>query len=110
MIIVCHRDPDSSNDFVVFAEGQPAPRIIDIDYGRVDLRDTEEFNEWRDSLLDEVSALYKLGTPNAIEAGQHIANTVAEAIANYDHERKVDDFSMPADVLRAIDAGEWEEA
>jgi hypothetical protein len=107
MIIVCHRDPDASNDFVVFAEGQPSPKIIDIDYGRADLRDKEQFSEWRDSLLDEVTALYGLGTPNAVAAGQHIANAVAEAIVNYGHTAIE---PMPPEVIRAIDAGAWEEA
>lgn len=86
MIIVVTRDPDASNEYAVFAEGQPEPRIVTLDYGYADLSNAEEFAEWRESHLEDAAQLIKLGTPNAIAAATFIAEAVAEAAGNYGHD------------------------
>ena len=84
MIIICHRDPDSSNEFVVFAEGQPDPQIHDIDYGYADLRDPEEFEQWYENHRAYAEHLKaKVGTPNALRAAAHVIEAIDEARENY---------------------------
>ena len=82
-IVVAHRDPDWSNEYVTF--GAPV-EIFTLDYGRADLRDPEEFAEWAESHLATVRELYERGTPEAIAAGDHIAQAVVEARLNYHGE------------------------
>lgn len=86
MIIVAMRDPDASNEFQVFAEGQPEPQIIDVDYGYADLRDLDEFSEWYSSHYGTVVQLRKLGTPNARAAADFLQGLIDEAVGNYGHD------------------------
>lgn len=44
VIIIIVRDPDASNDVTIF--GTPAPLIIDVDLGYMDLGDPDEFIDW----------------------------------------------------------------
>lgn len=81
-IVVCHRDPDASNDFFTFGD---EVEIIDIDYGRVDLHDPVEFKDWRDGLLTQAIQLWDRGTEESRAAYQHIVNALAEATVNYGH-------------------------
>lgn len=55
VVVVCVRDPDFSNDFTVF--GAPAPTIVDLDLGYMDLGWPEEFIEWADAKLANAEAL-----------------------------------------------------
>lgn len=81
-IVVCHRDPDSSNEFHTFG---PKVRIVDIDYGYADLSDREEFEDWVGGLEGTVADLRKIGTFNALNAALHIEGAIGEARVNYGH-------------------------
>jgi anti-sigma regulatory factor (Ser/Thr protein kinase) len=85
--IVCHRDPDSSNFYVKFPDKADI-EIIDIDYGYMDLRDPEEFSEWKDSQLAEAEDIAGHGTPEALACADHIRAAVTEAVSNYGHKEE----------------------
>ena len=75
--VVVIRDPDSSNEIFVFGEDDAV--IIDIDLGRMDLRDPEEFEDWADSQKSGVeSARWK-------DAAKLVKSVVAETADNFGH-------------------------
>ena len=90
-IVVCHRDPDSSNEFVTF--GEPV-EIIDIDYGRADLRNADEYKEWANGLLSTATHLIlnlrcdgdDAAADAAGDALVHIAKAVTQAAENFGHK------------------------
>lgn len=77
-IVVTVRDPDWSNEYAIF--GEPV-EIIDIDAGYADLRDPEEFAEWKDSHLTAAAELERqafiFGRTHAREAADYIRSVVA---------------------------------
>jgi len=85
--VVCHRDPDSSNEYLVFGDDDNDPRIeiYDVDYGYADLRSVEEFAEWRESHLERAAELLKKGDRASTACAGHIAQAVADAMDNYGH-------------------------
>lgn len=86
MIIICTRDPDSSNEYATFlSPGEDEPTIHTLDYGRSDLSDPVEFAEWRNSHEQDAFALIRLRTTEGIRAGTHILDALAEAAENYGH-------------------------
>lgn len=72
-IVVTVRDPDWSNEYAIF--GEPV-EIIDIDAGRSDLRNPEEFAEWKDSHLMTAAELEGTGGEGR-EAAAYIRGVVA---------------------------------
>lgn len=86
MIIICLRDPDSSNEFLTFTKGSHEPRIIDVDFGRADLRDPEEFAEWKASLLDEAEFLARQSTLNAQDAAKELFGIIDQAVEDFGHD------------------------
>lgn len=68
-IVVVTRDPDASNDYAVFG-GEV--ETYDIDAGRMDLGDEDEFLEWAESHLGAAKRLAAVHP----EAAQYIRNTV----------------------------------
>lgn len=83
MIIVTTRHHDFANTYEVFAEGQPEPTIVNLDYGGMDLNDPEEFNDWAATHAAEANKLHRLGTPNALEAAKYILDAISEARSEY---------------------------
>lgn len=83
--VIAIRDPDWSNEFLTFGH---YVEIIDVDFGRADLRDPDEFAEWRDSLLAEAERLSPLGdaheTP-AAQAARKLREIVAQAELDFGH-------------------------
>jgi hypothetical protein len=67
-----------SNMNALLQAGENVVAVCDIDYGYVDLRDPAENRDWCEGLLEEVAALRRVGTPNALAAAQHIEEVVAE--------------------------------
>lgn len=55
VIVVCTRDPDSSNEYQVF--GAPEPLIVDIDLGYMNLDDPIEFAEWAASHTESAAGI-----------------------------------------------------
>jgi hypothetical protein len=86
IVVVCHRDPDSSNEYRVFGAGRNDwPTIITFDYGHSDLSDADEFAEWAASHLHEAVQLFLKATPNAMTAAAHILETISETAADHGH-------------------------
>lgn len=78
-VIICVRDPDASNEFFVH---ETPTQIIDVDFGRADLRDPDEFEEWATSLRLEATRIHAL-SPGA---AMRLHNIVDEAAFNYGHQ------------------------
>ena len=74
--VVVIRDPDASNEIVVF--GDDEANIVDIDLGHMDLRDPEEFEQWQD-FTEQVKALYWK------DAAKLVKSVVAETAENNGH-------------------------
>lgn len=70
-LVIVTRDPDFSNEYATF-DGDV--EWYDIDAGYADLRDPEEFAEWRNSHLASAKSFREEGRE---EAAQYIENTVA---------------------------------
>jgi hypothetical protein len=85
--VICYRDPDSSNEFSV--HGAPV-ETIDVDYGRSDLRDRDEFEEWAESHMSHAGELFLRGTEAAVLAAAALVEAVAEARENYGHAELVE--------------------
>lgn len=78
MVIIVQRHPDFSNQYDVF--GEPAPTIIDVDYGGVDLSDPKEFAEWAEGHMAEAESLRQQGE---LVAAFTLENLVREAQFDY---------------------------
>jgi hypothetical protein len=83
-IIIVLRDPDFSNEFIRFG---PEVVIHDVDFGRADLSDREEFLEWRESHLVSAGELELLGKAGR-EAAERLRAIVAEAVDRYHPEKE----------------------
>lgn len=55
--VVCVRDPDAPNRYIVLGHSIPAVTVIDVDLGGASLDDPAEFDEWAASQLETVAAL-----------------------------------------------------
>lgn len=74
-IVVTVRDPDWSNEYAIF--GEPV-EIIDIDAGYADLRDPEEFAEWKETHLGMARQLIQNhSSAEAWAAADYIRSVVA---------------------------------
>lgn len=82
-VVIVVRDPDYSNEFHTFGE---TPKIVDVDFGRADLRDPAEFGEWSESLAGQANELIATGTPEGWAAADWIANEINQARVNFGHE------------------------
>lgn len=60
-IVVCVRDPDWDNAYEVFPGDEPGVEIFDVDLGRADLSDENEFADWYFSHMEDVERLRKGG-------------------------------------------------
>lgn len=49
-VVVCLRDPDSSNAFQAWTNGPVGLFVLDIDAGYGDLSDPDEYAEWAETL------------------------------------------------------------
>lgn len=78
-VVIVIRDPDSSNEFVTF--GVEA-RIIDVDFGRADLSDVEEFSDWAEGHSMEAATLRLMGE---VEAAAYLSGLIEEARDNFGH-------------------------
>lgn len=74
-LVICIRDPDYDNEFMVFGEAN----IYDIDLGRSNLRDPEEYAMWAESHGESADQLEAEGN---IEA----ANFIREIVNNMNPE------------------------
>lgn len=75
--VVVIRDPDDDNAISVFGEDDAV--IIDIDLGRADLRDPEEFEYWqRAHRANAVACRWK-------DAAKLVKSVVAETADNFGH-------------------------
>lgn len=84
-IIVCHRDPDSSNEYRTFDQDGVNPIVVTLDYGADNLDDADMFKVWAQSQLVIASKLLDRDTPNAIAAAMHLIGAVSDAAANNGH-------------------------
>jgi hypothetical protein len=78
--VVCVRDPDWDNDYTTFG-GEVS--IIDIDRGRMDLRDPSECIEWAESHLTAVK-----DEDEAVQA--HVADIVLSTVQDLDYDDVMD--------------------
>lgn len=65
IVVICVRDPDDSNSYSVYG-GEV--EIVDVDLGRADLRDPDEFSEWFESHLSTANELREKGETEAGDA------------------------------------------
>jgi hypothetical protein len=79
VVVICVRDPDASNDFTVIG-GEV--RVIDLDLGRADLSDREEFEDWFDGHMTEVQELRAEGEDEAAAA---LESALGEVRGNFGH-------------------------
>lgn len=70
--IVCIRHPDFANEFEVFGG---SVEIHDVDYGRSNLADPDEYAEWADGWQTTIAELRERGK-------QAVADCLAEAVRN----------------------------
>lgn len=80
VVVVCVRDPDASNDFTVF--GGVEVEVVDVDLGRSDLSNDEEFAEWRESHETTAARLREEGCADAAEA---LESMIAETADRFGH-------------------------
>jgi len=66
-IVLCVRDPDFSNEFTTFEGSEPGVEIFDIDLGRSDLSDHDEYTSWRESHMESVAKLREAGRFDAAD-------------------------------------------
>lgn len=66
------RDPDSSNDIQCIGCD---PKVIDIDLGRMDLYDPEEWADWIEGHID---SYMQIGDPKARSHYERVLESVAE--------------------------------
>lgn len=83
-IVISMRDPDASNEFRTF--GDPDITIIDVDFGRADLRNPDEFAEWRLGHLEQADRLWKTRTPAAVEAAAFLVDVIEQARLDFGHD------------------------
>jgi hypothetical protein len=78
-VVVVIRDPDSSNEFVTFGS---KVEVYDIDLGRMNLADEDEFAQWADGHLSAAADFRLAGRNDVADA---ISGAVREAAANFGH-------------------------
>jgi pantothenate kinase type III len=78
--VVIIRDPDFGNDIHVFGDTRGLVATFDLDLGRADLRDPDEFAEWAENLA--IDARY---TVNGA-AATLIASVVRNVGESYGHQ------------------------
>ena len=78
-VLVCVRDPDASNEYAGWTNGPAGVFVLDIDAGRDDLSDPEEYADWAEGLEAVAGDLGACGHPDA-------ARYVRDVIANYNPE------------------------
>lgn len=71
-LVIVVRDPDASNEYATFAG---SVRIHDVDCGRADLSDPDEYREWAASHEESAAALAKDGYA---EAAEYLRQVVAD--------------------------------
>lgn len=69
--VVCIRHPDHGNEFVTFGQ----VKVHDVDYGRSNLADPDEYAEWSRSWEPEVAQLRAQGADK-------VADCIIEAVRN----------------------------
>lgn len=82
VIIIVTRHPDFSNEFETFVD-EPNLVTVDVDYGRRDLRDRQEFGEWANDLTVLAGELDLLGSRAASDAARRITELVVQARDDY---------------------------
>jgi len=90
-VVICVRDPDASNEYEVFG-GEVT--IIDVDLGYADLRDREEFADWKEGQDSDVTRLERAGEK---EAADYLRSLIDQITENFGHEEVEDDAApVPA--------------
>ena len=75
--VIVIRDPDASNDIVVFGDDEAV--IVDIDLGRCDLSSPAEWDEWQATKREQHDEL------RWIDAQKLVRHVVAVTAENFGH-------------------------
>lgn len=97
--VLCVRDPDESNEFTIYPADADVD-IIDVDLGRADLSDWNEFVEWASSQFDAVEVA-------PAHLGEEIEGIVWAIFERYEAGwalERIEDIRQLSEVINHIEA------